>query len=228
MPGVWHETYWFARHEACYRWVRERLSVLRRPLQVLDAGSGEGFGAASLHAPDVLVLALDYDATTSAHHAATYPAVPVVRGNLVALPVATGGVDVVVSLQTVEHVWDQAGFVGECARVLRDGGRAVLSTPNRRTFPPGNVFHHRELDASELALLLGASFDSVQLLGLTHGPDLAAWERRHGSIVDAQIAAAPPQWSAELAERVASVRAEDFVLTDDLAGCLDLIAEAAA
>ena len=38
----------------------------------------------------------------------------------------------------------------EIARVLRPGGLLVLSTPNRLTFPPGNVYHHRELDELDL------------------------------------------------------------------------------
>jgi SAM-dependent methyltransferase len=150
VPGIWHETYWFARHAACYRCVRDLLDASAPPRVVLDAGSGEGFGAAGLHGPVHRVLALDYDPTATRHHAATYPQVPVLRANLVALPVRSAAVDLVVSLQTVEHVWDQRGFVRECTRVLAPGGRLVLSTPNRRTFPPGNVFHHRELDAAEL------------------------------------------------------------------------------
>ncbi len=76
-----------------------------------------------------------------------YPDVARCAANLVALPVATATVDLVVSSQVVEHLWDQDAFVAECARVLRPGGRLVVTTPNRRTFPPGNVFHPRELDA---------------------------------------------------------------------------------
>jgi SAM-dependent methyltransferase len=195
---------------------------------VLDAGSGEGFGAAMLAAAGARVLALDYDPAATAHHARTYRAVPVARGNLVALPVRSGSVDLVVSLQTVEHVWDQAAFVRECARVLPTRGRAVLSTPNRLTFPPGNVFHHRELDAAELAELLEPVFARVTVTGLTHGPSLAEWEGEHGSIIDAQIAAPPPEWSPALAAAVQHVRPDDVVPTDDLTHCLDLVAVAEA
>ena len=57
----------------------------------------------------------------------------VVSGNLVALPLGCQTFDSVVSLQTIEHLWDQEGFVRECARVMRPGGLFVLSTPNRLT-----------------------------------------------------------------------------------------------
>jgi SAM-dependent methyltransferase len=53
------------------------------------------------------VVALDFDATAATHAAATYPGVPAVRGNLVRLPFADSSFDLVVSLQTVEHLWDQ-------------------------------------------------------------------------------------------------------------------------
>ena len=61
------------------------------------------------------------------------------------------------SSQVVEHLWDQDAFVAECARVLRPGGRLVVTTPNRLTFPPGNVFHPRELDATELGALVATA-----------------------------------------------------------------------
>ena len=227
VPGVGHENYWWARHDACYALVRTWLAGWYRSTPaVLDAGSGEGFGASGLAAAGGRVLALDYDWASTRHHALTYPDVPVVRANLVGLPVRTGSVDLLVSLQTIEHVWDQGRFVDECARVLRPGGRAVLSTPNRRTFPPGNVFRHRELDADELTGLLAPAFAALTRHGLAHGPRLAGWEREHGSIVDAQLAAPPEHWPPTLAEAVREVTADDFVLTDDLAGCLDLVAVA--
>jgi SAM-dependent methyltransferase len=232
VPEIWHENYWFRRHEACYHLLDAVVADLAPraagAVRVLDAGSGEGFGTARLAATGARVVGLDYDPAATAHHARTYPGVPVARGNLVALPVRDAGIDLVVSLQTVEHVWDQVRFVRECARVLRTGGRAVLSTPNRLTFPPGNVFHHRELDAGELADLLAPAFATVAVTGLAHGPRLAAWEREHGSIVSAQVAAPPPEWSPALAEAVRAVAVEDFVTTDDLDACLDLVAVAAA
>jgi SAM-dependent methyltransferase len=227
VPGIWHENYWFRRHEACYDAIG-RLTGMPPGSRVLDAGSGEGFGAARLHAEGHQVVALDYDAFAVEHHARRYPQVPGLRGNLVALPLLTGSVDLLVSLQTVEHLWDQSGFVAECARVLRRAGRLVLSTPNRLTFPPGNVFHHRELDATELEDLVARYAADVSVHGLTHGPRLTEWESRHGSLVEALVTADPEAWPAQLRTLVRSVTAADFVLTDDVDACLDLVAVAVA
>lgn len=227
VPGIWHETYWLRRHEVVYAWVARHLDLSTAPL-VVDAGCGEGFGPVALQAAGGTVVALDYDAAATSHAARTYPSLAVLRGNLVALPLASGVVDLLVSLQTVEHVWDQAGFVAECARVLTTGGRMVLSTPNRLTFPPGNPYHHRELDAAELAEVMGASFVDVQVHGVHHGPRITAWEGVHGDLVDQQIATDPTGWPPPVAAMVRSVRIDDFVITDDPTGSRDLLATARA
>ena len=200
----------------------------------LEAGCGEGYGAALLARVAGRVVALDYDAATAAHAAAAYPQVAVLRANLAALPVRTGAFDVVVSLQVIEHLWDQPGFVRGCARVLRPGGRLLLTTPNRLTFSPGrdaplNPFHTREFSAAELRdLLRGGGLAVTALLGLRAGPRLSELDGRHGgSIVDAQLAAPPQEWTDALRADVAGVCAADFVLSDmDIDTCLDLVAVA--
>jgi SAM-dependent methyltransferase len=222
LPGIWYENYWFRRHEATYLWVAATLDLRGRT--VLDAGVGEGYGGQGLSTAGAgPVLGLDLDPVSLSHIARTYPGVTPVRANLVRLPLAAASVDVVVSAQTVEHLWDQAGFVDECARVLRPGGLLVLTTPNRPTFPPGNVFHSRELDAAELAALVARRFRDVDLRGLHHGPRLLDADRRHGGVVEAQLAAAHSEWDAGLRRTVSSVSADDFVV-GAASGSLDLVA----
>ncbi len=231
VPGVWHEQYWFARHEVVYRHLAKEVQGQR----VLEAGCGEGYGADLLAARAAAVVGLDYDAAAVDHARRTYPEVAMVRGNLAALPFDDGEFDVVVSLQTIEHLWDQPGFLAECARVLAPEGWCVLSTPNRHTFPPGNVFHTRELDAEELRGLLEHVFASTQSAGVVHGERIWEWEAEHGSLVEAQLAGPPPSWPAELAEMVTSITAADFQIrptgrtnpglaeADALEGSLDLV-----
>jgi SAM-dependent methyltransferase len=127
----------------------------------------------------------------------------------------------VVSAQTLEHLWDQDGFLRECARVLRPGGRLLLTTPNRRTFPPGNVFHSRELDAAELADLVAPHLRVDRLEGVRHGPRLAGWSG--GDPVARQLAGGPDTWGDDLATLVRSVTAQDFVVTAETADSLDLV-----
>jgi SAM-dependent methyltransferase len=198
--------------------------------RVLEAGCGEGYGAALLAGTARQVVALDYDQAAIAHAAATYP-VGAVRGNLVALPFPAGSFDVVCSLQVIEHLWDQPLFLRECARVLRPGGALLLSTPNRLTFSPGrdtplNPFHTTEFAPAELASLLrGRGFAAVEMLGVRHGQALLAMDARHGgSLVAAQLAVPAGGWPDRLLADVAAVRAEDFLLSAaDLDSSLDLV-----
>jgi SAM-dependent methyltransferase len=230
IPGITHENYWFRRHEVVYEALAERC----RDAVVLEAGCGEGYGADLLAGVAASVLALDYDAVTAAHVAGRYPRVDVARTNLVALPVRDDACDAVVSLQVVEHLWEQERFLHECRRVLRPGGALLVSTPNRITFSPGrdtplNPFHTRELSGAELAgLVRDAGFVDVEVLGLHHGPRLRALDARHGgSVADAQVAVAVGggEWPADLLADVASVTCGDFELHDrDLDASLDLIA----
>ena len=223
MPGVAHENYWFQRHLAAYAWVARSLPV--RGAVVVEAGCGEGYGGQLLaEAGAALVAGLDLDQPSLRHAARTYPGVRPVRANLVSLPLADNCADLVVCSQVVEHLWDQDRFVRECARALRRGGRLVVTTPNRRTFPPGNPFHSRELDAAELTRLVGSHLDVDQVSGLRHGPRLAADDARLGNLVEAQVTTAPDLRDDDLDARVAAVTATDFELDDrDLDGCLDLV-----
>ena len=232
MPGIPAENYWFRRHEAAY----DAVVPFCPGAVVLEAGCGEGYGADRLAEVARVVLGLDYDAAAVGHVAAAYPRVAAVRANVATLPVRDGSVDVVASLQVIEHLWDQPGFLRECARVLRPGGRLHCSTPNRLTFSPGNgpddrplnPFHYRELDPDALATLLEeAGFEITRLLGLRHGPRLRRYDRLFGSLVDAQLAGPPATWHPQLRRAVAAVRTTDFVLAaDNLDACLDLVAVA--
>jgi SAM-dependent methyltransferase len=233
IPDLDIENYWFRRHQVVY----QRLAPRCAGREVLEAGCGEGYGADLIAGVAHRVVAVDYDEAAVAHVRSRYPGVEVMRANLAELPLADASVDVVVNFQVIEHLWDQARFVAECARVLRPRGLLMVSTPNRITFSPGrdtpiNPFHTRELNADELTqLLVDAGFRAVSISGLFHGPRLREMDARHGgSIIDAQIAraVADAPWPPELAADVAAVTTDDFDLVAagdrDIDDSLDLIA----
>jgi 2-polyprenyl-3-methyl-5-hydroxy-6-metoxy-1,4-benzoquinol methylase len=229
VPGIPEENYWFRRHEAAYRFALPYVTGKR----VLEVGCGEGYGTALLAGEAADVIGIDYDALTVAHAAARYPHARFVRANLAALPIPAESVDVVATLQVIEHVWDHGQFVRECLRVLRPGGRLLVTTPNRLTFSPGqdtpmNLFHTKEFTAAELATLLtrnGFGIDTI--FGLHAGDRLTELDRRHDGFVGAQLACPPEEWSTELREDVAATSADDFVIAaageQDVDASLDLI-----
>jgi SAM-dependent methyltransferase len=238
VPLLEPENYWFRRHQAAYLTLAPLIvaaatrtaaatgtAVGTTGSVLLEAGSGEGYGVQLLNqAGAERVVALDYDAAALAHAGGAYPRAVrgrAVRANLVRLPLADASVDAITSLQVIEHLWTPDEFLVECARVLRPGGLLVLSTPNRPTFSPGlgrgekpaNPFHFREFDAAELDDLIAGPLAVTDRLALVHGPRLTAWQHRHGDLVRAQLDRPPAQWPGELVALVASITADDFVLT---------------
>lgn len=118
----------------------ERLAALLRAelpcARLLDAGCGDGryFGTLA-SAPPGHVVATDISERILATAAATARrdglGVELVRANMERLPFPDGDFDVVFSSQVIEHLLDPAAGARELARVLRPGGRLVLSTDNR-------------------------------------------------------------------------------------------------
>jgi SAM-dependent methyltransferase len=223
LPGMGAENYWFRRHEAAYR----LLAPSCVGALVLDVGCGEGYGTELLRQAGARrVLGVDYDCDVVQHVRHRYPSVSSLRANAVSLPFRDASIDVVVALQVIEHLWEQQRFVQDCARVLRTGGRMLLTTPNRVTFAtpemPRNPFHSHELSADELIELTTPFFD-VTVHGLRHGARLRQWEVAHGSIVAAQLASGSDSWPEPLQAHVACITIEDFELHDDADAALDLM-----
>ena len=238
VPGARHEEYWFARHDVAYRWIAEHFlhsnaTNFRQPMSIVDAGSGEGWGPSLLaNTGPHLVTCLEYDAATADHCSTTYPSLRTIRCNLAHLPLRPRSVDLLVSLQVIEHLWSLPQFLIDCAAVLATDGQAIFTTPNRPVFSPGlqrgqaptNPFHVEEFDADQLHDLLDhAGFTDIAIGGITHGPRLTSWEATNGSIIEQLIALASAQPTAApihdtptaLEDFLPTITATDFVLCTD-------------
>lgn len=132
---------------------------------VLEIGTGMGYGI------DVVAPAADRFVTvdkTEPHFDAELPANAEFR-RMTAPPLdfADGSFDFVVSFQVIEHIERDADFVREVSRVLRDGGRFIVSTPNAPMSLTRNPWHVREYTAEGLRRLLSHDFSEVECLGVT-------------------------------------------------------------
>ncbi len=153
-----------------YQWAEQYLRV---PMKVLDLACGTGFGSALLsRAAGVAVIGADLDPPSLAAAAAEFgtesgPHFAAMDGTR--LPFPDRSLDLVVSYETVEHIEQYRDFLGELARILKESGTLLLSTPNRLVTSPdgviGNPFHTQEFDMPGLGRLLSGHFSEVSVMG---------------------------------------------------------------
>jgi methionine biosynthesis protein MetW len=97
--------------------------------RLLDVGCGNGTLGRLVAGRFRVVAGVEF--TAAGADAARAAGVRVTRADLNgALPVRAAAFDVVTCLDVIEHVLDPRALLREIGRVLRPGGRAVVSTPN--------------------------------------------------------------------------------------------------
>jgi glycosyltransferase involved in cell wall biosynthesis/SAM-dependent methyltransferase len=113
------------------RWALERLA-LRPGDRLLDAGTGLGnvLHVAERAAPGATAVGVDRSAERLGRARAEGVAAPVARADLVDLPTPTGAFDAVLCSEVLEHLDDDRAALVELRRVLRPGGRLVVTVPH--------------------------------------------------------------------------------------------------
>jgi SAM-dependent methyltransferase len=82
------------------------------------------------------------------------------------VPSADAGFDAVLSTQVLEHVVDPALYLSECHRVLRPGGRMLLSTHGIFVYHPDPIDHWRWTGAGLRHVVEAAGFRIVHYEGI--------------------------------------------------------------
>jgi 2-polyprenyl-3-methyl-5-hydroxy-6-metoxy-1,4-benzoquinol methylase len=134
--------YWYlgskARRHMMLRRFREVDAEIHAPpgSRILDIGSAWGFHVLALRRLGFRVFGLDLivDQFPVGQAIAGFNSIefPVLGGDAAALPFGGGSFDCVTMVETMEHIYstDRPAALSECRRVLRNGGRLILSTPN--------------------------------------------------------------------------------------------------
>lgn len=147
---------------------------------VLEVGCGEGRGIPWLLEKASTFTAIDKLGGVLYDLQKKYPAA---KFNSVNIPPFSGvpdnAFDVVVSFQVIEHIQQDHVFLEEIRRVLRPGGIALITTPNRKMTLTRNPWHVREYLAGELTLLAKKYFSSVDMKGITGNEKVMAYYERN-------------------------------------------------
>ena len=213
---------------------------------VLEVGCGEGRGINRLINKSRSFTALDKIEEALKKLIEQFPSGKFIAGNFPPFQVASNAYNVVISFQVIEHIRDDKLFLQEILRVLKPGGLALISTPNRTMSLTRNPWHEREYTGDELLQLTKSIFQHAEMRGITGNEMVMEYHEQNRKsvarftrwdILDLQhrLPSAILRLPYEILNRinrkklqagngrlVSGITHNDYKLTDDYINCLDL------
>lgn len=215
---------------------------------VLEIGCGEGRGIDLLSRHAQSFTAVDKIKPAIDKLQKKHPWARLLSMNIPPLSgLADNAFDVVISFQVIEHIKDDSLFIQEIYRVLKPGGTALLTTPNRKLSLTRNPWHIREYTASELEQLARIFFVEIDMKGITGNQKVMSYyEENKESVkrftrwdflnlqykIPSSLLRLPyeilnrwnrNQLQSAKNELVQSIKHEDYIVTDDASNALDLL-----
>ena len=215
--------------------------------EVLEVGCGEGRGIDLIIDKCKSYTAIDKIEPVIDQLRKKYPFGKFLSGNIPPLTqFSDNSFDRIFSFQVIEHIEDDHLFLSEINRILKPGGIALITTPNRPRSLSRNPWHTREYTAQELTDLAKKYFSSVEMKGITGNEKIQQYYERNKKSVDrimrfdvldlqhklpASVLRVPYELLNRLNrnklkdtadELVRSIRHEDYLLTDAAETALDL------
>jgi len=152
----------YQRHVIAYKEAAKIISGT-----VLEIGSGEGFGITELAPKTEHYIAVDKYNTSISDELKESNNITFIQSEVPPLKgIEDDSIDFVVSFQVIEHIENDERFLQEIHRVLKPGGKAILTTPNILMSFSRNPWHIREYTPEQMGEVLKSSFDKFELKGV--------------------------------------------------------------
>ena len=133
---------------------------------VLEIGSGEGYGVSELSKKAQKYIAIDKYDTPIDEELKKNNNIEFFEMNVPPLDFPENSVDFIVTFQVIEHIQEDEEFIKEIYRVLKPGGKLILTTPNRLMSLSRNPWHVREYSPEEMREILNNSFKNINIKGI--------------------------------------------------------------
>ncbi len=130
---------------------------------VLEIGTGSGYGV------DIIAPHAEEFVTIDKHQTPmnSSSAVKFIQMNVPPLHgIPSNSFDFVITFQVIEHIQNDGLFLKEINRVLKSGGKLIVTTPNKKMSITRNPWHIREYTVQELEKLLLSHFKKAEKLGV--------------------------------------------------------------
>lgn len=148
-----------------YAWIIEVI----KDKKVLDIACGEGYGSnlMSEFAKEVVGVDLSSKIIDHAQNKYIKSNLSFLVGSASSIPFENDTFDVVVSYETLEHLYEHEEMISECHRVLKNNGILIISTPEKKTYSDksnyNNKHHTRELYLNEFKDLISSQFEFINV-----------------------------------------------------------------
>lgn len=167
--GAYHWRECDRRSKVYYPPLAARYEMVLRQVphgRVLDIGAGDGYLSGRLAEICREVVGLEYEPSGVAlanEMLSGRPNVSVRQGDTYALPFENAAFDAVVMADVIEHLDDPDRAVAEMARVVKDDGAVLVTTPHWRSDRVWDERHVMEYTAEQLRERMAKSFGEVTL-----------------------------------------------------------------
>ncbi len=151
---------------------------------LLELGCGEGRGVELLAPLADSYTGIDKIKSITDTLSQKYPTYKFSDGVFPPFPYEDNSFQTIITFQVIEHVKEDEEFIKEIHRVLKEGGKALITTPNIKMTLSRNPWHEREYTADQLEEMCSKYFTNVEMKGIAGNEKVMEYYHQNKASVD--------------------------------------------